>query len=40
MNLNVLENCIDTNNPKKYKDITAHDFLTNRLVDIGVMKKS
>jgi isopenicillin N synthase-like dioxygenase len=40
MNLNVLENCTDTNNPKKYKDITAHDFLTNRLVDIGVMKKS
>jgi isopenicillin N synthase-like dioxygenase len=40
MNLNVLENCIDTNNPKKYKDVTAHDFLTNRLFDIGVMKKS
>ena len=39
MNLNVLENCIDQKNPKKYKDITAQDFLINRLIDIGVMKK-
>jgi len=40
MKLNVLENCIDNENPKKYDDITAHDFLINRLIDIGVMKKS
>jgi isopenicillin N synthase-like dioxygenase len=39
MNLNVLENCIDNENPKGYEDITAHDFLINRLIDIGVMKK-
>tara|TARA_B100000902_G_C27299269_1_gene911855 strand:+ start:1081 stop:2031 length:951 start_codon:yes stop_codon:yes gene_type:complete len=39
MKLNVLENCIDKNNPKKFDDITAHDFLINRLIDIGVMKK-
>ena len=39
MNLNVLENCIDNENPKEYEDITAHDFLINRLIDIGVMKK-
>lgn len=39
MNLNVLENCIDNDNPKKFDDITAHDFLINRLIDIGVMKK-
>ena len=39
MKLNVLDNCIDSLNPKKYKDITANDFLINRLIDIGVMKK-
>tara|TARA_B100000809_G_C15007806_1_gene483831 strand:+ start:37 stop:987 length:951 start_codon:yes stop_codon:yes gene_type:complete len=39
MKLNVLDNCIDQNNPKKFEDITAHDFLINRLIDIGVMKK-
>ena len=38
MNLNVLESCIDDNNPKKYTDITAHDFLIERLKDIGVLK--
>ena len=38
MNLNVLESCIDDNNPKKYADITAHDFLIERLKDIGVLK--
>ena len=39
MKLNVLENCIDKENPKNYKDTTAYDFLINRLIDIGVMKK-
>ena len=39
MKLNVLDNCIDESNPKMYKDVTAHDFLINRLIDIGVMKK-
>jgi len=39
MKLNVLNNCIDSDNPKLYKDISANDFLTNRLIDIGVMKK-
>ncbi|MDC0593707.1 isopenicillin N synthase family oxygenase, partial [Flavobacteriaceae bacterium] len=39
MKLNVLENCIDNQNPKSFEDITAHDFLINRLIDIGVMKK-
>ena len=38
MNLNVLESCIDDNNPKKYEDITAYDFLIERLKDIGVLK--
>ena len=40
MKLNVLKNCISENNPKKFDDITAHEFLINRLIDIGVMKKS
>ena len=39
MKLNVLDNCIDKENPKNYKDTSAHDFLINRLIDIGVMKK-
>jgi isopenicillin N synthase-like dioxygenase len=39
MKLNVIGNCIDKENPKNYKDTSAHDFLINRLIDIGVMKK-
>ena len=39
MSLNVLDNCIDNENLKIFKDISAHDFLINRLIDIGVMKK-
>ena len=37
MKLNVLDSCIDDENPKKYDDITAHDFLIQRLKDIGVL---
>ncbi|WP_306350158.1 isopenicillin N synthase family dioxygenase [Flavobacterium sp. '19STA2R22 D10 B1'] len=39
MPLNCLENCIDENNPKKFEDITAGDFLYERLVDLGLIKK-
>jgi isopenicillin N synthase-like dioxygenase len=39
MKLDVLENCIDAENPKKYDDITAGDFLYERLVDLGLIKK-
>ncbi len=39
MSLNCLENCIDENNPKLYEDITAGDFLYERLVDLGLIKK-
>ena len=28
---------IDDENPKKYDDVTAHDFLIQRLKDIGVL---
>lgn len=39
MKLDVLENCIDENNPKLYDDITAGEFLYERLVDLGLIKK-
>jgi len=39
MKLNVLENCVDTNNPKQFEDITAGEFLTERLIELGLIKK-
>ena len=39
MKLNVLEKCIDDNNPKLYDDITAGEFLYERLVELGLIKK-
>jgi isopenicillin N synthase-like dioxygenase len=39
MKLDCLEECIDENNPKQYEDITAGDFLHQRLVEIGLIKK-
>jgi len=39
MKLNVLESCIDENHPKLYEDITAGEFLHERLVDLGLIKK-
>ncbi|WP_055444924.1 isopenicillin N synthase family dioxygenase [Lacinutrix himadriensis] len=39
MKLDVLESCIDENNPKQYEDITAGEFLHERLVDLGLIKK-
>lgn len=39
MKLDVLENCIDADNPKKYDDITAGEFLHERLVELGLIKK-
>lgn len=38
MKLDVLENCIDENNPKQFEDITAGEFLTQRLREIGLIK--
>lgn len=37
MKLDVLESCINNENPKKFDDITAHDFLIQRLKEIGVL---
>ena len=39
MPLNCLENCIDDENPKQFEDITAGDFLYERLVELGLIKK-
>ena len=33
------KNCIDAENPKKFEDITAGDYLYERLVDLGLIKK-
>jgi isopenicillin N synthase-like dioxygenase len=37
MNLNCLEECVDDKHPKAYDDITAGDFLHQRLIEIGLM---
>lgn len=39
MKLDCLEECIDENNPKQYENITAGEFLHQRLVEIGLVKK-
>jgi isopenicillin N synthase-like dioxygenase len=38
MRLNCLENCIDADHPKLYDDITAGEFLDERLVELGLKK--
>ncbi|UOB17455.1 isopenicillin N synthase family dioxygenase [Abyssalbus ytuae] len=38
MKLNCLENCIDEDHPKLYEDITAGEFLHERLVELGLIK--
>lgn len=38
MKLNVLENCIDEKHPKKFEDITAGEFLNERLRELGLIK--
>jgi isopenicillin N synthase-like dioxygenase len=39
MKLDVLESCIDADNPKQYDDITAGEFLNERLIELGLIKK-
>ncbi|MEG1377178.1 MAG: 2-oxoglutarate and iron-dependent oxygenase domain-containing protein [Myroides sp.] len=39
MPLNCLENCVTDENPKLYEDITAGEFLTERLIELGLIKK-
>lgn len=38
MKLDVLDNCIDENNPKQFEDITAGEFLDERLRELGLKK--
>ncbi len=38
MKLDVLENCIDEKHPKLYSDITAGEFLDERLIELGLKK--
>lgn len=38
MNLAALPNCVDTQHPKLWNDITAGDFLNQRLKEIGLKK--
>ncbi|MBS1550194.1 MAG: isopenicillin N synthase family oxygenase [Bacteroidetes bacterium] len=38
MKLNALENCIDDNHPKLFDDITAGEFLRERLIELGLIK--
>jgi isopenicillin N synthase-like dioxygenase len=39
MKLDCLPECIDENNPKAFEDITAGEFLHERLVELGLIKK-
>lgn len=39
MKLDVLESCIDDSHPKQFDDITAGEFLNERLVELGLIKK-
>ncbi len=38
MKLDVLDKCIDAENPKQFEDITAGDFLNERLRELGLIK--
>ena len=38
MKLDVLENCIDEENPKQFDDITSGEFLDQRLIELGLKK--
>ncbi len=39
MDLSCLESCVDKNHPKIYEDMTAGEFLEQRLAEIGLKKK-
>jgi isopenicillin N synthase-like dioxygenase len=39
MPLDCLPNCVDAENPKKFDNISAGEFLHERLVDLGLIKK-
>lgn len=39
MPLNCLDNCVDSDHPKGFEDITAGEFLHERLIELGLIKK-
>jgi len=39
MPLHCLPNCVDKQNPKQFEDITAGDFLHERLIELGLIKE-
>ena len=39
MKLNVLDSTINEESPKAYEDITAGEFLEERLIELGLLKK-
>ncbi|MFK7813910.1 MAG: isopenicillin N synthase family dioxygenase [Maribacter sp.] len=39
MQLNCLDNCVDDENPKGFEDTTAGEFLHERLIELGLIKK-
>ena len=39
MPLNCLDNCVDDEHPKQFEDTTAGDYLYERLVELGLVKK-
>ena len=39
VDLNCLDSCVTEQNPQKYSDITAGEFLTQRLKEIGLIKE-
>ena len=39
MKLDVLDNCIDAENPKQFEDITAGEYLDQRIRELGLAKK-
>ena len=39
MKLNVIDSCICDEYPKAFEDITAGEFLDERLVELGLLKK-
>jgi isopenicillin N synthase-like dioxygenase len=38
MDLTCLDDCVSENNPKEYADMTAGEFLTERLIELGLRK--
>jgi isopenicillin N synthase-like dioxygenase len=38
MDLTCLESCVNEEHPKRYTDMTAGEFLRERLIELGLLK--